>query len=200
MGVYKNVMEMLVEEEVSRQFKSLSPRMASYVNPVELVAYALNQLPALYATTEKGLEYQLERGRAKYNTQVAQAVQRAIAAISRDPLRAWPPLPDQQSTPLREVLHQMRLLLRNDKVDWNNLPMVVEQALTRASQSNQPWDTRSTMRAATSFSPLHRSPYPQASSTPLSDKTTSRKSPRPPRSTEPDTDLFGWDDPLYNSR
>lgn len=191
MGIYKNVMEMLVEEEVLRQHKALPPRIASYVNPAELVAYALNQLPALYATSQKGLEYQLSRGRAKYHQQIAQAVQRALAAIGRDPLRASSPLTEQQSIPLREVLHQMRLLLRNDKVDWESLPNAVEQALRLASQGGITWDASYGSRSVQP--PSRRSTYgirairSESNSQPLSS---------PHRAEDSEEEPFGWDDPL----
>jgi hypothetical protein len=133
MGAYKNVMEILVEQEVMRQLKALPPRMGSYINQVELVAYALNQLPALYATSEKGLEYQLERGKSKFSNQIYQAVQRALAAIRRDPLRTYAPLQIQQSPQMRDVLHQLRLLLRNDKLDWEHLPVAVKEAIGKSS-------------------------------------------------------------------
>jgi hypothetical protein len=129
MGAYKNVMEILVEEEVARQLKALPPRMSSYINQVELVAYALNQLPSLYATSEKGLGYQLERGKSKFSQQIYQAVQRALAAIRRDPLRTYTPIQTQQSPEMRGVLHQLRLLLRNDKLDWEHLPVAVREAM-----------------------------------------------------------------------
>ncbi|GAB4370363.1 MAG: hypothetical protein Kow00121_11000 [Elainellaceae cyanobacterium] len=201
MGIYKNVMEMLVEEEVVRQVKGLPTRTASYINQVELVAYALNQLPALYATSEKGLEHQLKRGREKYKAQIAQAVQRSIAAVGRDPLRVCVPLPDQQSVPLREVLHQMRLLLKNDKVSWENLPTMVEQALVRTSQKRASQDSQATQsmpytgwrRPSTHApsAPKSASGSPSAHSTPRSAHYAPNDSPDEPS---------GWDNPLYHSR
>jgi hypothetical protein len=182
MGIYKNVMELLVEEEVVRQSKSLPPRMASYVNQVELVAYALNQLPALYATTEVGLEHQLKRGRERYGSSIVQAVQRALAAVSRDPLRTHAPLQDAQTTPLREVLSQMRLLLRNDKVNWDTLPTAVEHALVRAAKGG-------------------KSGWEAYAVTPPARSTVQRKvaRPNPPRPQDTPADQYGWDDP-YHSR
>lgn len=198
MGIYKNVMELLVEEEVSRQYKALSPRIASYVNPTELTAYALNQLPALYATSEKGLEYQLKRGREKYKAQIAQAVQRALAAVSRDPLRSSNPLQDQYATPLRNVLHQMRLLLRNDKVEWESLPTAVEQAITQAAKSGITWDGRRRSRSIPSSS-LGKSPssadYPLNTPPAFEPQTSARN----PRANSGSVDSFGWDNPLYDS-
>lgn len=199
MGIYKNVMELLVEEEVERQFKALPPRIASYVKPVELVAYALNQLPALYATSEKGLSLQLKQGKERYSPQITQAVQRALAAISRDPLRTAIPLQDQQSTPLREVLHQMRLLLRNDKVNWENLPIAVEQALMHASQTGT---TRSSRHFSQARQPS-RSSSPYLQRLPLRSPASSEQNPQPTiHPNNPDSDNiepFGWDDPFYHS-
>ncbi|NJR65151.1 MAG: late competence development ComFB family protein [Leptolyngbyaceae cyanobacterium CRU_2_3] len=204
MVTYKNVMELLVEAEVSRQVKALPTQIASYIHQAELVAYALNQLPALYATSEKGLDYQLERGKTKYAAQVAQSVQRAIAAVHRDPLRSYAPLKSQKNIPFREVLQQMRGLLRNDCVDWENLPLAVEQALTQAAQGEVSWDSR---YAQMPFQPSpildKSSPFPQQPSThsPVSAHSAYRQRVRPEKVKQKEKDsneIFGWDDPLYN--
>lgn len=205
MGIYKNAMEFLVEEEVGQQFKALPSKTASYVNPTELVAYALNQLPSLYATSEKGLEHQLQRGKAKYAPQVAQAVKRAIAAVLRDPLRAHAPLQSQQPGPFREVLHQLRLLLRNDKIDWETLPIAVEQAIDRASQTTGRWEARNTAKAVSAYSLQKSSPFPTQ---PAVNSEQSQSKPSEGKKGRSDTsqrensqtEIFGWDDPLYHSR
>lgn len=143
MGAYRNAMEILVEEEVEKQIKALPARSTVYINRLELVAYALNQLPSLYATSEKGFDYQVQRGRAKFAEQIAQAVRRALAAIRRDPIRTYAPLQSpNQPAPLREVLHELRLLLKNDKVDWETLPKEVERALATSQPQGMTWDAR----------------------------------------------------------
>ncbi|WP_448603465.1 late competence development ComFB family protein [Thermoleptolyngbya sp.] len=130
MNIYQNAMESLVEQEVDRQLKALPPKVASYINRLELIAYALNQLPALYATSERGLQHQIRRGRATHGAQVAQAVQRAIAAIRRDPLRSYEPLQAKPSPALQNVLYQLRRVLKNERLSWETLPIAVEEALT----------------------------------------------------------------------
>ena len=50
---YINVMEMLVEEEVTKQIKGLPPRILKYLKQTEVETYALNRLPSLYASSEK---------------------------------------------------------------------------------------------------------------------------------------------------
>jgi hypothetical protein len=194
MEIYKNVMELLVEEEVSRQFKALPPRFASYVKEVELTAYALNQLPALYATSEQGLQYQLKRGHDRYKKQISQAVQRALAAVSRDPLRNSNPLQAQAVTGLRDVLHQLRLLLKNDKLEWDNLPNMVEQALRQAARSGAAWDVRRTGR----LTPYAGKRTPSPADYPI--EPTPATMPQHPSDRSSSTEEpFSWDDPLYHS-
>lgn len=130
MNIYQNAMESLVEQEVDRQLKALPPKVASYINRLELIAYALNQLPALYATSEQGLQHQIRRGMATHGAQVSQAVQRAIAVIRRDPLRSYQPLRAKQSPVLQDVLCQLRRVLKNERLSWETLPIAVEEALT----------------------------------------------------------------------
>ena len=198
MEVYKNVMETLVEQEILRQVNALPARIASYINQTELLAFALNQLPALYATSEKGLEHQLERGKIKFAVQITQSVQRAIAAIRRDPLRSHVPLKSVQNSPYEEVLSRLRRLLRNDRVDWETLPIAVEQALYRATQGETELDRRRSTRSIQS-SPLIRksSPFanPPAEPQPIPQQTSGQS-----RREVSDSELFGWDDPLYDSR
>jgi Late competence development protein ComFB len=184
MSIYKNVMELLVEEEVGLQFKALPPRVATYINQVEWVAHALNQLPPLYATSEKGLHHQVQRGKAKHHPEIKQAVVRALAAISRDPLRSSIPL-ESPYAPFREVLMRLRALLRNDRLEWDSIPSAVEQALTR------PPHRQPAPRSSTDYLPVPA----QTSITPQLVTQTAAVS-RPAAQEE----TFGWDDPLYNPR
>jgi hypothetical protein len=138
MNIYQNAMESLVEQEVDRQLKALPPKVASYINRLELIAYALNQLPALYATSEHGLRHQIRRGKVTHGAQVAQAVQRAIAAIRRDPLRSYEPLQAKQPPVLQDVLYQLRRVLKNERLNWETLPIAVEEALTAPSNRFAP--------------------------------------------------------------
>ena len=205
MEVYKNVMEILVEQEVLRQVNALPARIASYINQAELLAFALNQLPALYATSERGLEHQLEKGKIKFATQITQSVQRAIAAIRRDPLRTQVPLKLTQDSPHQEVLSRLRRLLRNDRVDWETLPIAVEQALYRATKGETDVDRRRSTRSLQSSPLIHKSsPFANHSvvePSPASpQQATEQTAPSSLRHDIADNELFGWNDPLYDSR
>lgn len=197
MGTYKNAMEVLVEEEVNRHLQKLPARTAAYINQTELVAYALNQLPALYATSEKGLEYQLQRGRSKFTQQVTQAVMRAFAAIRRDPIRNVVPLKLQQNSPSADVLRQLRLLLKNDKIEWDNLPVAVERALGRLEGGGMNWDARYHVSPnPTSYSSRRtgRVSSTWARTEDASDRTAAKEP--TPSNDNPDHG-YGWDNPLY---
>jgi Late competence development protein ComFB len=215
MEAYKNVMEILVEQEVLRQVNALPARIAAYINQTELLAFALNQLPALYATSERGLEHQLEKGKVKFATQITQSVQRAIAAIRRDPLRSHVPLQVAQDSPHQEVLLRLRRLLRNDKVNWETLPIAVEQALYRATKGESDLDRRRSGRSLHSSPLIHKSsPFatqPAAESNFVSPQQVSPQQVSPHAGGQPtrpsanrrdiaENELFGWDDPLYDSR
>ncbi|HEY9817268.1 MAG TPA: hypothetical protein V6D20_15925, partial [Candidatus Obscuribacterales bacterium] len=89
----------------------------------------------LYATTEKGLKYQLRRGRSNYGQQIDQAVQRAIAAVQRDPIRSQTPLSDVEQKS-QKVLQRMRTLFQDDSLNWDTVPSLVERALRQ--DKNQP--------------------------------------------------------------
>jgi hypothetical protein len=130
-------MEMLVEREVEEQMKKLPPKVAAYINRLELVAFALNHLPSLYATSERGLEHQLQRGGAKYAAQITQAVQRALVAVRRDPIRNYAPLHPPSPPMMQDVLRQIKTLLNNDSVNWDSLPISIERALTAAKRDGR---------------------------------------------------------------
>jgi hypothetical protein len=203
MGIYKNVMELLVEEEVVRQFNLLAPRVAAYINQVEWVAHALNQLPPLYATSEKGLHHQVQRGRLKHGAEIKQAVQRAFAAIRRDPLRTSVPLESPQ-LPLPEILTQLRFLLNNDRLEWESLPYAVEQALqANQDRSIQP----APLRLSSGSRPIQgsslakrQSAEPQSPSVKISPRQVKPSRINSVQPTDSRNEAFGWDDPLYNSR
>jgi len=188
MSIYKNVMEMLVEEEVVRQFKALPPRIATYINQVEWVAYALNQLPPLYATSEKGLYHQIQRGRAKHSAEIKQAVLRALAAVRRDPIRSSTPL-ESPYAPFREVLMRLRALLRNDLLEWDMIPQAVEQAITRQPRPQHQLAMPSPSDYAPVSAPVRKAPQSQSA-------PQAAAKARPAAQDE----IFGWDDPLYNPR
>ena len=130
---HKNVMEDLVYEEIVRQLRHYPKNLAGYINNVEVATYALNRLPALYASSQNGQSQQIQMARKKYKDQVISAVRRAIAAVERDPLRVSAPIVsdlenhyDLSKTLLTEL--QMLLQQRN-LLDYPNQEVTLENAV-----------------------------------------------------------------------
>ncbi|WP_155968890.1 late competence development ComFB family protein [Kamptonema formosum] len=97
--VYRNALEPAVVREVHRQLQTLPPRLVSYINPVQVIAYALNRLPPLYATSEKGWELQQQRIHTELEAEIVMEVRRGIAAVERDPFRAATPFRQRNDAP-----------------------------------------------------------------------------------------------------
>ncbi len=86
-GVKVNVMEILVAQELERQLKAIPQATAAYITKLDVITYALNRLPPLYAASLEGVAYQKEEGKENHKRAIQLAVQRAISAVQRDPLR-----------------------------------------------------------------------------------------------------------------
>lgn len=85
--LYRNALEPLVAEEVQRQLQNLPSELITYINPAQAIAFALNQLPPLYCTSQRGWELQQRKAQEKLASQIQLAVHRALNAIQLDPLR-----------------------------------------------------------------------------------------------------------------
>jgi Late competence development protein ComFB len=94
---YKNVMEVLVDEEIDRQTQGYSKQEAQTINRIEVAAHALNHLPSLYASSQEGVGLQYERGHQELGDRITEAVSHALSIIGKQPQR--------DSTPF-SVLHQ----------------------------------------------------------------------------------------------
>ena len=136
METYQNIMELLVKAAAKQQLQSLPPWIASSIKLDDLVTYALNRLPPLYASSKEGLEYQLQRGKSQFGSQISETVKLAIATIQKSPQRPHPtPLPPlHRSEPHQEALKRLKAVLHNHAIDWKTLPTAVELALVKASR------------------------------------------------------------------
>jgi Late competence development protein ComFB len=139
---YRNVMESLVIEEAEAQLKQLPPKVRNYVNATEVIAYALNRLPSLYATSEKGLRQHQLRASREMHTQITAAVRQAIVAIQRDPLRSTTPLRLDYHHDAWEALRGLRELLHMDDLGWHNIVDRVENTLMRTARGEITWRKR----------------------------------------------------------
>ena len=148
---YVNVMELLVSEEVEKQVKTMQPRMLKYLKRVEVETYALNRLPSLYASSEKGRQLQYEKAKRELHNQIKSAVRQAFAAVQVDPIRASEPLRNEQDDAASLALSTLRDLLKQPDLNWDGVINRLRSMLGR--RGDQP------PTAAPAQEPSHRNLY-----------------------------------------
>ena len=135
---YTNVMERLVAEEVSRQKAKLPPKLREYIKTVEVETFALNRLPALYASSEKGWQMQYEKAAQAHAEAVTQAVRQGIAAVQVDPLRASQPLSVRQNDQSEAILTTFRDLLNQPDLTWDDVLYKCKRILLPRNHPDRP--------------------------------------------------------------
>lgn len=130
--LYVNVMELLVAEEVDRQLANLPERVSKYIKRTEVETFALNRLPALYASSEKGLQHQYDRALQDYKSQIFSAVRQAFAAVQIDPIRLSQPLQLNQEE--EAVLQALRELLKQPNLTWKSALREIQRLQYRRRQ------------------------------------------------------------------
>lgn len=154
---YINVMELLVAEEVEHQLKDLSPRVIKYLKVVEVETYALNRLPALYASSEKGWRHQYEKAKRELRNQIKSAVRQAIAAVQVDPIRSSEPLQIGQEDESSGVLDSLRDLLKQPDLGWDGVVSRLRDVIStknRSGGSPQPSKTDLESSHRTRYRPM----------------------------------------------
>lgn len=68
---------------IYRQMQQLPLQVANLINKADAIAYALNRLPPLYATTEEGWTWQQERARETQQHLICQAASWGLRAAQR---------------------------------------------------------------------------------------------------------------------
>lgn len=140
--VSRNVMEALVNQEIEQQLMYWSPQLAKYINKVEVMTYAMNRLPALYASSQKGWQHQMSRAKKEFGKQITAVVRQAFAAVQRDPLRTTVPLKPQEEVESLAALQKLKDLLQDEQLTWSHLVSAIEQSLVETVQGQNTWKSR----------------------------------------------------------
>jgi len=187
---YINVMESLVAQEVGQQLQDVPTKIRRFLKMEEIVTYALNRLPALYASSEKGWEYQRQLAKRDMHRKIKEVVRQAIMAVQVDPLRLSQPLQTHQNREAEAVLQALRAFFKTPDLDWSTAlkklvdlkknPLSLEQVLAQNSHAWQP-AARSGQIAWT-----HRRRQPRQQEE-ANLETASQTEERP----------YGWDNVLY---
>lgn len=141
---YINVMELLVAEEVNRQLQRLPARVLKYIKRAEVETYALNRLPALYASSEKGLQHQRDHASKTLKIQITSAVRQAFAAVQIDPIRLSKPIQiNQDNSDADAVLQALKDCLRSPDLTWETALQKLQGLQRRRQEGGAPSDKAS---------------------------------------------------------
>lgn len=138
--ITRNVMELLVEEEIERQITRLPLPITKYINRVEVATYALNRLPPLYASSQEGFNKQKLKGKAEFSADVTKAVRQGFAAVQKDLLRNSTPLFAEEYRELEEAkkaLQELVDFLPHREFSWENLVKVIKPVLIKLKQQQK---------------------------------------------------------------
>ena len=187
---YINVMESLVAQEIGQQLQHLPTRIRRYIKIEEVVTYALNRLPALYASSERGWEYQRQLAKRDLQVSITNAVRQAIAAVQVDPLRHSKPILLTQNQEADAVLEALQSLFKVPDLDWST---ALEKLNALKHEADAPKGTSSAASHSTSWLP-----GTYGSEIPWSQRQQQRRNAqsRSARRTG-NTEALGWDDPRY---
>jgi len=152
--LYINVMELLVSEEVERQLANLPERVSKYIKRTEVETFALNRLPALYASSERGLQHQHDRALSEYKEQIFNAVRQAFAAVQVDPIRLSQPIKMNQDE--EAVLHALQELLQEPDLTWQSALREIQRLQYRRRMGSQQPSSSAPSDAPTSDAPYER--------------------------------------------
>ena len=187
---YINVMESVVADKVNQQLQHVPGRIRRYLKIEEIVTYALNRLPTLYASSEAGWRHQCQLAKHSLHREVTNVVRQAIVAVQVDPLRLSQPLSLGHHDESDAVLQALRALFRQPELNW-------DQALVKLNKLQK--DNLSL--------PLQPAAEPWQPGTHNNEVAWTHRRRRPKHlenePTQPATEkttqdiLRGWDDPRY---
>ncbi|MEL6438629.1 MAG: late competence development ComFB family protein [Cyanobacteria bacterium J06621_8] len=141
--INRNVMEVLVADEIERQIVRLPNNIRKFINTIEVATYALNRLPALYASSQQGFNKQKLKGRSQYSVKITQEVRKGFAAVQQDLLRSSTPLLAENEVEIEQsvaeaqaALQELADYLPEKELTWKNVVRLVKPLLAELKEQN----------------------------------------------------------------
>ncbi|MEN9520308.1 MAG: hypothetical protein RLZZ381_2896 [Cyanobacteriota bacterium] len=141
--IHRNVMEMLVADEIERQMLRLPSNIKKFINPIEVATYALNRLPALYASSQQGFNKQKLKGRSEHSVKITQEVRKGLAAVQQDLLRSSTPLLSENESEIDKSIREAKAALQEladylpeKDLTWKNVIRLVKPILAELKEQD----------------------------------------------------------------
>ncbi|NEQ44982.1 MAG: late competence development ComFB family protein [Leptolyngbya sp. SIOISBB] len=115
---YVNVMEGLVAQETWRQLKDMPRWFRRSRRWAEIMPYALNRLPTLYASSQRGWQHHLKFAQRELKDTIRQVVKDALLITRPDPLEHREPLKLERLNDSEVVLQALSSVFQLPELDW----------------------------------------------------------------------------------
>lgn len=125
----RNALEELVIEEAEAQYKRLGADIKKRVDLSEVIAYALNRLPPMYATTQRGWTQQRKKAEQELGQAITKTVRKGFLNTQSDNLRQNDPIPAHELISQARSLAKLRKIFNKEYLKWKDVPEVVRTAL-----------------------------------------------------------------------
>ncbi|MFN3360015.1 MAG: late competence development ComFB family protein [Pseudanabaenaceae cyanobacterium] len=129
----KNALEIVVVEEAKNQLAQLDRAKREEINLSEVIAFVLNRLPCLYASSDRGWLQQKKRANNEFRKQVIGLLHQAFLRVGNNPLVRVSPLPLYEIERPDYCLQQLREILRRPNLTWKEVPAIVQESITRGT-------------------------------------------------------------------
>lgn len=129
MSSCRNALEELVIEEAEAQYKRLGADVKKRVDLSEVIAYTLNRLPPMYATTQRGWVQQRKKAEQELGAAITKTVRNGFLSTQSDVLRQNDPIPAHELISQARSLFKLRKLFNKDYLKWKDVPDIVRDAL-----------------------------------------------------------------------
>lgn len=129
MSSCRNALEELVIEESEAQYKRLGADVKKRVDLSEVIAYTLNRLPPMYATTQRGWVQQRKRAEQELGNAIAKTVRNGFLSTQSDVLRQNDPIPAHELISQARSLAKLRKFFNKDYLKWKDVPEIVRDAM-----------------------------------------------------------------------
>ncbi len=135
-----HALRLLVTRLALHKIQSLPSEIGRYIRLEDVVARALNQLPALYATDEASLEQLRRQAKFEIGSHLGFAVDIALKETRKAFFQQQPPLLFHRLKEERKgAMQQLKHLLQNPQINWRNFNDAVESAVFHAKQGRITW-------------------------------------------------------------
>jgi hypothetical protein len=127
----RNVLIEFVYREANAQIQSLGSGIKYKYNIDEVIAYALNRLPLMFASTDVGLQSKRQECIAM-QADISKATRQALLGVRRDPLREAEPMEDIELANAPYALINVQEILGWENLMWADLAKALGDELEKA--------------------------------------------------------------------